>query len=102
GVDRAARVRGGGRRHCPRCPARPDRPGGRHPVTTPTETPATMPAAVLTGPAAFEVQDLPVPALGPDEVLVEVGWCGICGTDLHLALEGYGRPGTVLGHEWSG
>ena len=63
---------------------------------------ATMPAAVLTGPAAFEVHDLPVPVPGPDEVLVEVGWCGICGTDLHLALEGYGRPGTVLGHEWSG
>jgi threonine dehydrogenase-like Zn-dependent dehydrogenase len=56
---------------------------------------ATMPAAVLTGPAAFEVHDLPVPVPGPDEVLVEVGWCGICGTDLHLALEGYGRPGTV-------
>jgi 2-desacetyl-2-hydroxyethyl bacteriochlorophyllide A dehydrogenase len=62
----------------------------------------TMPAAVLTGPAAIEVQQLPVPEPGPDQVLVEVGWCGICGTDLHLALEGYGRPGTVLGHEWSG
>ena len=62
----------------------------------------TMPAAVLTGPAAMEVQQLPIPAPGPDEVLVEVGWCGICGTDLHLALEGYGRPGSVLGHEWSG
>jgi 2-desacetyl-2-hydroxyethyl bacteriochlorophyllide A dehydrogenase len=67
-----------------------------------TDTGPTMPAAVLTGPAAIEVQELPVPDLGPDEVLVEVGWCGICGSDLHLALEGYGRPGTVLGHEWSG
>src|SRR3954470_16778734 len=71
-------------------------------MTTPIETPTTMPAAVLTGPAAFEVQDLAVPTPGPDEGLVEVGWCGICGTELHLALEGYGRPGTVLGHEWSG
>jgi threonine dehydrogenase-like Zn-dependent dehydrogenase len=64
--------------------------------------PATMPAAVLTGPAAIEVHQLPIPAPGADEVLVEVGWCGICGTDLHLTLEGYGRPGSVLGHEWAG
>jgi 2-desacetyl-2-hydroxyethyl bacteriochlorophyllide A dehydrogenase len=63
---------------------------------------STMPAAVLTGPAAMELQQLPIPPIGDDEVLVEVGWCGICGTDLHLALEGYGRPGSVLGHEWSG
>ena len=69
---------------------------------SPEPPPPTMPAAVLTGPAAIEVQQLPVPVPGPDQVLVEVGWCGICGTDLHLALEGYGRPGTVLGHEWSG
>src|SRR4029079_16301796 len=76
----------------------------RHPgVGAVSDTPApTMPAAVLVGPDAIEVQELPVPARGPDDVLVEGGWCGICGTDLHLALEGYGRPGSVLGHEWSG
>lgn len=34
--------------------------------------------------------------------MIEVSHCGICGTDLHLVLEGYARPGTVLGHEWSG
>ncbi|MGZ6954297.1 MAG: zinc-dependent alcohol dehydrogenase [Acidimicrobiia bacterium] len=68
----------------------------------PASIPATMPAAVLTGPATIEVQQLPTPEVGPTQVLVEVGWCGICGTDLHLALEGYGRPGSVLGHEWSG
>jgi (R,R)-butanediol dehydrogenase/meso-butanediol dehydrogenase/diacetyl reductase len=35
-------------------------------------------------------------------VLVEVSHCGVCGTDLHLVLEQYARPGTVLGHEWAG
>jgi 2-desacetyl-2-hydroxyethyl bacteriochlorophyllide A dehydrogenase len=43
-----------------------------------------------------------VPVPGAGEVLIEVSHCGICGTDLHLVLEGYARPGTVLGHEWAG
>ncbi len=43
-----------------------------------------------------------MPQLRPSEVLVEVSHCGICGTDLHLVLERYARPGSVLGHEWAG
>src|SRR4051794_31574183 len=61
-----------------------------------------MPAAVYTGDGTIEVQQLPVPAPGPTEARVEVSHCGICGTDLHLVLERYARPGSVLGHEWSG
>ena len=61
-----------------------------------------MPAAVYIGDGEIEVQQLPVPTLGPDEALVEVSHCGICGTDLHLVLERYARPGSVLGHEWAG
>ncbi len=61
-----------------------------------------MRAAVYVGEGAIEVQDLPIPALGPRDVLVEVSHCGICGTDLHLVLERYARPGSVLGHEWAG
>ena len=61
-----------------------------------------MRAAVYVGEGAIEVQDLPVPALGPRDALVEVSHCGICGTDLHLVLERYARPGSVLGHEWAG
>ena len=34
--------------------------------------------------------------------MIEVSHCGICGTDLHLVLEKYARPGSVLGHEWAG
>jgi 2-desacetyl-2-hydroxyethyl bacteriochlorophyllide A dehydrogenase len=64
--------------------------------------PDAMPAAVYVGDGALEVRKLPVPALGPHDVLVEVSHCGICGTDLHLVLEQYARPGSVLGHEWSG
>lgn len=61
-----------------------------------------MRAAVLRGPGRIEVTDVDVPPLGPDDVLVEVELCGICGSDLHLALEGWGRPGSWLGHEWTG
>jgi len=61
-----------------------------------------MPAAVYIGDGKMAVQDLPVPKAEPDEVLVEVAQCGICGSDMHLVLEGYARPGTVLGHEWAG
>ena len=61
-----------------------------------------MPAAVYEGRGRLAVRELPVPPVGPDEVLVEVSHCGICGTDLHLVLEERARPGSVLGHEWSG
>jgi L-iditol 2-dehydrogenase len=61
-----------------------------------------MPAAVYVGEGRIVVRDVPVPVPGPGEVLVEVAQCGICGSDLHLVLERYARPGTVLGHEWAG
>jgi (R,R)-butanediol dehydrogenase/meso-butanediol dehydrogenase/diacetyl reductase len=44
----------------------------------------------------------PVPVPGPGQVLVEVDHCGICGSDIHLIWEGWGSPGSVFGHEWSG
>jgi threonine dehydrogenase-like Zn-dependent dehydrogenase len=35
-------------------------------------------------------------------VLIEVSHCGICGSDLHLMMEGWGGPGSIHGHEFSG
>jgi 2-desacetyl-2-hydroxyethyl bacteriochlorophyllide A dehydrogenase len=61
-----------------------------------------MPAAVYVGDGAIEVQQLPVPAYGSGEALIEISHCGICGTDLHLVIDRYARPGSVLGHEWAG
>lgn len=61
-----------------------------------------MSAAVLAGPGRIEVGDVPVPPVGADEVLVEVDLCGICGTDLHTVLEGWGMRGSWQGHEWIG
>lgn len=63
---------------------------------------STMRAAVYKGRGRLEVEDVPVPAVGPGQVLVEVDCCGVCGSDLHLVLEGWGTPGSIPGHEWSG
>ena len=61
-----------------------------------------MAAAVYVGDGRLAVKDVPVPDPGPDESLVEIAACGICGSDLHLVLEKYARSGAILGHEWSG
>jgi len=61
-----------------------------------------MEAAVYRGPGELVVEERPVPALGPDQVLVEVSHCGVCGSDLHFVLDGWTRPGYIGGHETSG
>lgn len=61
-----------------------------------------MRAAVLHGVRDLRVEERPIPRPGPGEVLVEVSHCGVCGTDLHMVVEGWGRPGSIGGHEWSG
>jgi L-iditol 2-dehydrogenase len=47
------------------------------------------------------VEDVPVPAIGPGEILVQVKACGLCGSDL---MEWYvaDKAPTVLGHEPAG
>jgi threonine dehydrogenase-like Zn-dependent dehydrogenase len=64
--------------------------------------PETMRAAVLRGKGELVVEDVPVPELGPNEVLLEVSHCGVCGSDLHMVVEGWGRPGSIGGHEFTG
>jgi (R,R)-butanediol dehydrogenase / meso-butanediol dehydrogenase / diacetyl reductase len=61
-----------------------------------------MQAAVYVGDGKIAVEQVPRPEPGPGEVLVEIAECGICGSDLHMVLERYAKPGAILGHEWSG
>jgi threonine dehydrogenase-like Zn-dependent dehydrogenase len=61
-----------------------------------------MRAAVLGQGGAISVESWPVPEVGPDDVLIAVSHCGVCGTDLHDVVDGWGRPGNVNGHEYSG
>ncbi len=66
------------------------------------ELPTMMRAAVYRTPGELSVEDRPVPRVGDHDVLLEVSHCGICGSDIHFVLEGWGRPETVEGHEYSG
>lgn len=61
-----------------------------------------MRAVTVTDAFRLTVSDVPDPALGPDDVLVRVSACGICGSDLHLMEAKLLPPGAVLGHEASG
>jgi (R,R)-butanediol dehydrogenase / meso-butanediol dehydrogenase / diacetyl reductase len=48
-----------------------------------------MRAARFYGQRDIRLEDVEMPAMkAPDDVLVEVAWCGICGTDLHEYLVG--------------
>lgn len=75
----------------------------------------TMRAARWHGRRDVRVEDVPVPRVGPGEVLLRVSWCGICGTDVEEyrdgpvvvpvdapnAITGQRAPIT-LGHEFAG
>ncbi len=65
-----------------------------------------MKANYFLGGGRFEVREEPMPGLGPDDVLVKVAACGVCGTDVHIYHGDRGsapvHPPVVLGHELSG
>jgi threonine dehydrogenase-like Zn-dependent dehydrogenase len=63
-----------------------------------------MRALVLRDYWKLEVRDVPDPAVGPTDVLVEIAATGICGSDLHGYTGENGRrhPGQVMGHETAG
>ncbi len=62
-----------------------------------------MKAAVLEALEKIKIVEKPKPAIGPEEALVKVGACGICGSDLHGFLDGgVIQVGTVMGHEFAG
>lgn len=62
-----------------------------------------MKALVLHGVRDLQFEEVPQPEVGEGEVLLRVGACGICGTDIHF-YRGEWRVRTPLipGHEFSG
>jgi len=76
----------------------------------------TMQALRFHGPKDLRVEDVPRPAPEPGQVLIEVDWCGICGTDLHEFQAGPifipsstephpltgAVPPVIMGHEFAG
>jgi L-iditol 2-dehydrogenase len=64
--------------------------------------PATMRAAVYRGINDMRVETVPVPEIGPGEVLIKVASCGICGTDLKKIHTGSHSAPRIFGHETAG
>lgn len=64
--------------------------------------PSTMLAAVYRGKTDVRMETVPVPEIGPGELLVRVHTCGICGTDLKKIATGSHSAPRIFGHETSG
>lgn len=63
-----------------------------------------MKSLLLSAYNHLEIANFPAPDMGPDEVLVRVAACGICGSDVHGYDGSSGRriPPIVMGHEAAG
>jgi L-iditol 2-dehydrogenase len=64
--------------------------------------PTTMRAAVYRGINDVRVETVPVPKIGPGELLIKVASCGICGTDLKKIHTGSHSAPRIFGHETAG
>jgi L-iditol 2-dehydrogenase len=64
--------------------------------------PATMQAAVYRGVNDVRLETVPVPTIGPGELLLRVHTCGVCGTDLKKIASGSHSAPRIFGHETSG
>ncbi len=69
----------------------------------------TMKAVVKTRPEfdGTEILDVPVPGPGPNDVLIKVNICSICGTDVHIYewdpwAAGRIKTPLIYGHEFAG
>ncbi len=64
-----------------------------------------MQALVKTahGPGNLELRDIPIPQISPDEALLRVRACGICGSDIKIQDDQHPYiPPVVIGHEFAG
>ena len=65
--------------------------------------PKTAKVAMLTALKKIEVKEFAIPEVGPDDILVKVEGCGVCGTDVHeWRQDPFGIIPVTLGHEGTG
>jgi L-iditol 2-dehydrogenase len=76
------------------------RPSPVEPV--PQSIPSSMLAAVYRGINDVRLETVPVPQIGPGEMLIRVHSCGVCGTDLKKISTGSHSAPRIFGHETSG
>lgn len=67
--------------------------------------------AIWHNPVLEMRDDIPMPEIGPKDILVRVKYCGVCGSDVHffetdeenyMLFPGHTRLPVVIGHEFSG
>ena len=61
-----------------------------------------MLAALITGASTVELLEFPEPTPAPAGVVVDIAYCGICGTDVHAYQSGQPYNPAICGHEWGG
>ncbi len=66
-----------------------------------------MKAAVFEGPGKITVREVPLTPCGPDDIILKIHACGICGSDVRtykvgLKKNAAGRESQILGHEFTG
>lgn len=63
-----------------------------------------MKALVLSQYHQLDYREVPLPTVGPEDVLIEIKACGICGSDVHGmdGSTGRRRPPLIMGHEATG
>ena len=61
-----------------------------------------MKAAVTRGTQQIQVEDVPTPEPGPNQVLVKIKYSAICGSDVHRFQYGMMNSGSIMGHEYIG
>jgi L-iditol 2-dehydrogenase len=64
--------------------------------------PKTMRAVVYRGPNDLRLETVPVPRIGPRDLLVRVAACGVCPTDIKKIQYGTVPPPRIFGHETAG
>lgn len=62
-----------------------------------------MKALVYSAPEKFEIKELPIPEVKPNQVLIRVKACGLCGTDIHIHRGQFlSKFPLTPGHEFAG
>lgn len=61
-----------------------------------------MKAARLFGKSDLRIEELPVPQVGPGELLLRTACASVCGTDIRMLKHGHAVTPLVIGHEMSG
>jgi (R,R)-butanediol dehydrogenase / meso-butanediol dehydrogenase / diacetyl reductase len=61
-----------------------------------------MQVGLVTGKRQITLRELPEPEPSAGRAVVEIAYCGICGTDLHAWASGAPYNPAICGHEWSG